>query len=117
MLFPPIKLLRFNPNFKKFNNTIALSSGGDFALLEEGFPPNAVKSGAILDSSDKMAQVNAGVAQLVEQLICNQPVASSSLVTSFQENQARKASSPCCESIFQSPRNWRWSFLGQIRRL
>ena len=27
----------------------------------------------------------AGVAQLVEQLICNQPVASSSLVTSFQK--------------------------------
>jgi hypothetical protein len=27
--------------------------------------------------------LNAGVAQLVEQLICNQPVASSSLVTSF----------------------------------
>jgi hypothetical protein len=28
--------------------------------------------------------VNAGVAQLVEQLICNQPVASSSLVTSLK---------------------------------
>ncbi len=29
----------------------------------------------------------AGVAQLVEQLICNQPVASSSLVTSFLINK------------------------------
>ena len=30
-----------------------------------------------------IVSLNAGVAQLVEQLICNQPVASSSLVTSF----------------------------------
>ena len=47
----------------------------------------ALSTEAIAVLSFVIGLVNyAGVAQLVEQLICNQPVASSSLVTSFKAN-------------------------------
>jgi hypothetical protein len=36
---------------------------------------------------DILGNVSAGVAQLVEQLICNQPVAGSNPVTSFVKNR------------------------------
>ena len=42
-----------------------------------------VGAGTIFKSSRVERSQNAGVAQLVEQLICNQPVASSNLVTSL----------------------------------
>ena len=58
--------------------------------LRRGNPPqNLINRGALqfIDSKNRRNLLylasTAGVAQLVEQLICNQPVASSSLVTSL----------------------------------
>ena len=48
----------------------------------------------------------AGVAQLVEQLICNQPVASSSLVTSFSVKTPETAKNQYLQEMIQEVLSW-----------